>query len=289
MRWTAAVVIAAIGVPVLFMWYIDFGKMHIPGLKSVWKSTGDSDRDKVSNTTSRATPMTVGVTNSTCASCGGQFSGSETSPLPPGIHLPHPQAYKDFTHEKWVRDLRNLTALMKRVILLEANKKFQHVLINWLIAAFVTASPTLPGIDNVIILVFDHPELHKLLSLKGFHSIHLEPTRFIKSAYEGYRRRSIWLGRMAIVRMLNYWGIETLLIDADAIVLHNPLPLFEVYAYADIVGSVGVWEEPQWAVCMGVILFRSNLRIGEPSIMSVSIHNKCIHPSLCMFSIAVGV
>ena len=193
-----------------------------------------------------------------CAACSEKINTNSMD-----MHLPHPWAFKDLSNADWMSNLKRITVHKKQVILLQVTSAFKDALINWLIAAFVTANPPLTDLSSVIILVFDYPELHNLLTIKGFNSLLLNTTMFLNDSFRAKHRQRVWLGRMAIIRIMNYWGIEAMSIDVDALVLRNPQVLFKAFPNADIIGSVGVWNNPHWAVCMGMILFRYNSRIGE--------------------------
>ena len=149
--------------------------------------------------------------------------------------------------------------------LVTATQEHEDVLINWLISAYMVA--ILP-LNNVLVLSLSQP-LHKLLVSRSIPSLYVSPTMIIKPQAEVNRTFSqVHIVRLTVMRLIVHYGFDLVNYDCDAIVLRNPQILFEKYRDADIIGTFGKGPMHlyiKWSVTLntGVLLFRSNERVGE--------------------------
>ena len=170
--------------------------------------------------------------------------------------------------------LKFLSALpSKQVVLVTANAKYKQILLNWIISATVVANPPM---ENLLVLALDQ-ELHDLLQERQIASIYVPTSslldNFLRYATEKFNQvfQHVVMVRLAFLRLLNWFGFDVASFDTDAIILKNPLPLFENHT-TDIVASIGLPWPPvlfkKWnfTLCSGTIFFRSNKRIGKPHI-----------------------
>ena len=121
---------------------------------------------------------------------------------------------------------------------------------------------------NILVISFDSP-LHELLQRVGIESVLVPPESLASQygmcvAHDFYK---LLMARVTVLRLINYWGYDVAHYDTDAIILKNPLSLYNKHADSDVVGSTGVWPfelSKKWGftLCMGTILFRSTLQIG---------------------------
>ena len=78
----------------------------------------------------------------------------------------------------------------------------------------------------------------------------------------------IWVTRVVLFRLLNHWGYTVATYDSDAVLIHNPQPLFAELGSSDLIGSPGTYPfdlHRQWktpTLCMGMALFRASERTG---------------------------
>lgn len=78
----------------------------------------------------------------------------------------------------------------------------------------------------------------------------------------------VWIIRMVVYRLINYFGYDVVSYDTDAIPLRNLQPVFDKYRDHDIIGSAGhfpfhlgrAWG---FTLCMGVVRFKSNANTGK--------------------------
>ena len=183
----------------------------------------------------------------------------------PDFSLPHPLAYLPldcFKDSPWIEHLHGyLTSIRpaRTVTVTVATESFLPNLLNWLISATLVADPPLKHIITVALDV----SVHQLLTKRNIMSILVPDNSLLNDMFIG-RVQRIWLLRLAVVRILNHWGYHVQQLDADAIVLRNPQPLFDMYPQFDIVASKGMLPKSllrsgwKFTMCMGVISFRSS-------------------------------
>ena len=167
---------------------------------------------------------------------------------------------------KWVCDLhRTVTQLPGRQItLLVSNNNYLDVLVNWLVHSILYVSHPM---KSILIISFD-TSTHLILRRKGFHSVFVPPDSIMKPKKFSSRFAHIWVTRLTVMRLLNYWNYSVLVFDSDAIMLKNIQPLLDNFNNSDIISSPGVYPfdlHRKWAaptLCMGVFLVKSSPATG---------------------------
>ena len=187
-----------------------------------------------------------------------------TLPLDQILHTEWLQALKDFLH--------TLKPDSGPVTIVSSDYKYSEVLLNWLISALVRVDRPL---NNVLVLSIDS-SLHALLQGKEFASIHVPPEQLLRPAVlqiitlTNHIATHVYILRLTVMRLVNYWGFDVANYDTDAIVLRNPEPLYyEQYRDSDFIGSYGHFPpdiKQEWgiAVCTGAVMIRSSICTGNP-------------------------
>ena len=186
------------------------------------------------------------------------------------FHFPQPQFSQPddyLLQSQWVFDLRKILARTKgrQVSMVTSSIEHQDVLLNWLISAYIVASPPL---DNVLVLSLDE-SLHNLLTTRGITSLYVSASMVVNPRIEISRRFSqVHIVRLNVLRLMTNYGFDVVNYDCDAILLKNPQSIFDKHKDADIIGTLGKGPMQlfmKWGVTLntGVLLFRSNPRVGE--------------------------
>jgi hypothetical protein len=183
------------------------------------------------------------------------------------LHCNVLQSTDDLEKSQWMKDLQDYVQPResKELLLVSSNYEFEEILINWLAAAQVNAGITL---EDILILSLDKL-LYKSLLEVGIHSIYIDVEEIISSSASINTKNShIWIIRCTIIRLLNHWNFNVLMVDIDAIILKDPRQLFYHHKSSTIVGSQGVYPfelGKEWGatLCMGAVLFRSNPSAGK--------------------------
>ena len=191
------------------------------------------------------------------------------------LSLPLPQyslPVATVLRSQWVHNLQNFLSShvtagqLHPVSIVTATIEHEAVLMNWLISANLVASPPL---ENVLVLTLS-VEIEETLRSKDIPLLYIDPLAILnsngKSTIQTVFSR-VHVVRLTVFRLLSHWGVNAVMYDADAIVLKNPLPLFESYSKMDIVGSAGRGPTsllPAWGrtMCTGVLLMRGNEQMG---------------------------
>ena len=198
------------------------------------------------------------------------LTNHEMSILQDSFTFPQPIALKSkesIINSKWFMHLRNILSNWpsRYILTLSSNSAYKEVLLNWLISAVVNAQVIL---DNVLVIAFDE-EIYQLLAERGITSVHI-PFEDILSVDVANRApifTKIMMARLAVIRLINYWGFDVVHFDSDAIVLRNPLSLFELHQDSNIVGSLGKFPPQlrvEWGatMCAGLVMFRNTRQTG---------------------------
>lgn len=168
-------------------------------------------------------------------------------------------------NSKWVcnlyREVKQIKA--RRVTLLVCNRNYLHILVNWLVYSVVFA---FHPVNSILIIAFDS-FTHRVLSYKGFHSVHIS-LQAVANSRTNESLAHIWITRLTVARLLNHWNHSVLLFDSDAIMLRNIHPLLSKFNDSDIIASAGSypndlnkkWNAP--TICMGVILIKCSAATG---------------------------
>lgn len=167
----------------------------------------------------------------------------------------------------WVRDLHGAVKQLtgRQVTLLISDRNYLAVLVNWLAHSILYVSQP---IKSILIISFD-TFTHLTLRRKGFQSIYIPSDHIMKSMNFTNRLAHLWVTRLTVMRLLNYWNYSVLVFDSDAIMLKNIQPLLDRFNNSDIVSSAGIYPfdlHHKWAVptmCMGVFLIKSSPATGN--------------------------
>lgn len=187
------------------------------------------------------------------------------------LQLPYPKAIRPLNEilaSQWVTELQKyLNGIKTRYIsLCLGDSRYMEAVVNWLISALVVIEPPL---DNVLVVSID-TELYELLHQHRIDSVFIDPQTIMQKGIDLPTNNShIWMTRVVLFRLLNYWGYTVATYDSDAILVKNPQLLFAESNDSDLVGSQGVypfdlhreWRSPTF--CMGVALFRASERTGQ--------------------------
>ena len=177
---------------------------------------------------------------------------------------------------EWVHSLKEYLSTLetgsKQVSVVTANWEHEVVLLNWLISAFLVASPP---VENVLVLSLSR-KLDKMLKSKNIPVIFIDPTTIIRSSATHFIRTAfsqVHIVRLSLFRLLNHWGYDVVMYDSDAIPLKNPQQLFNKYPTASLIGSAGKGPESinsLWGrtICTGVLLLRSSSVMGKKNTFS---------------------
>lgn len=192
--------------------------------------------------------------------------------------FPQPRVMKSLEEIKvgsWMQHLHlylssfDRPAAAKQLYLLTSNHKYLDVLLNWLISAVVRSKVPIHSILTVSMDV----TTHQTLRTRGFHSILITPAHlFSHSANFSVPFEHVMMLRLSLLRIINHFGFDVVMVDTDAIMLKDPQELLDAHSDADIVGSVGTIPEDlfmMWnvTICIGFVLVRSSERTGERSSM----------------------
>ena len=183
--------------------------------------------------------------------------------------FPHPTVFQPtvkILESDWVQQLKAYLLSIhpaRSLTITVATKSFIPNLLNWLIAAHILVEPPM---EHVLVLALDK-EVHSLLAQRTIPCIHVPSTSVLKRKLKGVT--SVWMTRLAVLRLINHWGYDVLQLDNDAIPLRNPHTLLDAYIEYDMVSSrgnmpfsltTGPWK---FSLCMGAILLRGTQGMGK--------------------------
>ena len=168
-------------------------------------------------------------------------------------------------NSSWVQDLRQATQLAgPQITLLICNKQYLNVLANWLSHAVLQAS--LP-VRDIVILSLDIIT-DQVLTKKGFNSLFIPQHSIMQPGFKTKQFSDVWITRLTVIRLLNSWKYDVLVVDSDALILKDIQPLLEYFNNSDIIGSSGKFPnelQKRWktTLCMGVALFKATPATGK--------------------------
>ena len=159
----------------------------------------------------------------------------------------------------------------KQLTYVTVSMNYISVLINWLIHAKLNA---LPLMENLLVVCMDKLSC-EVLSRKGVLSNKVKINEIIYSIkdMEGsaiFSARVIT--RLTVLRLLNYWGYDVLVMDIDALLINNIQPIFDHFSDSDIIVSTAnasnclpSFARKAWGfcLCIGLTLIRSNTNTGK--------------------------
>ena len=188
-----------------------------------------------------------------------------------GFNFPHPQVFlptQKILSSKWVDQLKDYLRSIhpaRSLTITVATQSFIPNLLNWLIAVHTLIQPPL---EQVLVLGFDKG-VHTLLSARNISCVYVPYSSVLKGHHKGVS--TVWMTRLAVMRLLNHWGYDVLQLDNDAVPLKNPHLLFDGYSDYDLVGARGVLPfelgRGKWGftLCMGAALLRGTEKMGKKS------------------------
>ena len=158
----------------------------------------------------------------------------------------------------------------KQLTFVTASLDYLPILINWLIYTQLNA---LPLMDNLLVVCLDQ-DCHEILSRKGILSQFVQVNDIIYSIKDMDLQKifsSRVITRLTVLRLLNYWGYDVLVIDVDALLINNIQPIFDHFSDSDIIMSTAVGKcipeaaRNAWGfcLCIGFVLIRSNSNTGK--------------------------
>ena len=191
------------------------------------------------------------------------------STMPPALTLPFPSSTipaVKLLQQQWVDHLRHILSEIPLdsppIHIVASNYAYRELLLNWLIMAKVKLAPPL---SNIIVVSIDKA-LCDLLNKRDIRCLFVDRKVYIK---ENLRQsfRLILILRLTVIRLLNYWGYDAANIDADAVILKNPEPLYEEYKESDMVAGRGTYPSTLgrvWGatICGGTFMIRSTPNTG---------------------------
>ena len=195
--------------------------------------------------------------------------GSNRTTMSPALTLPFPSSTipaVNLLQQRWVDDLRHILSEIpiesSPIHVLAGNSVYRELLLNWLIMAKVKVTPPL---SNIIILSIDKA-LCDLLSKRNISCLFVDRKAYLRQNIQ-QSFHLILILRLTVIRLLNYWGYDAANIDADAIILKNPEPLYEKYKESDMVAGRGTYPPPLgrvWGatICAGTFMIRSTPNTG---------------------------
>ena len=196
-----------------------------------------------------------------------------------GFSFPQPRVMKPLESidgTSWMKNLQfylgSLNDSTKQIYLLTSNSKYIDVLLNWLISAVVRSSVP---IQDILVVSMDY-STHKILQIKGFHSVLISPSFLFLPNFNFTRPfEKVMMLRLTIMRIINHFGFDVAMFDTDAVMLKNPQRVFDALDSKDIIGSIGtipsdLFKEWKVTICIGVVLVRSTDKTGttKPCVVS---------------------
>lgn len=150
------------------------------------------------------------------------------------------------------------------VTLVTSDSNFQEVLLNWIISATLGTDKPL---QNTLIISLN-TSLHEALLERGIASLNVPPSTLVNLSdviSAKMDRKYVEAVRIIVMRLVNHWGFDVAMYDADAIILSNPNELYRMYSSSDVIAATGhtpTYLYSVWGVtlCMGAVMVRSNLR-----------------------------
>ena len=172
---------------------------------------------------------------------------------------------EELLRQDWTKQLQQFLRGCSRdspVSVVAANYLYRDVVINWLVVARLKVEPPL---ENILVISFDSA-LHELMQSVGIPSIGVFSESMLLRKGD-YNFKELFVARVTVLRMINYFGYDVAHYDSDAIIQKNLNPLYSNHSDSDVIGSTGTFPgavKRKWGftLCMGAILFRSSPRTG---------------------------
>lgn len=194
----------------------------------------------------------------------GRFS------IRPEFRFPHPRAVRSLSEilqSDWLKKLKAALRTMSttQVTMVTSNLPYRDVLLNWLISAVVRVGIPL---RSILVIAMDKT-LHMLLQERSVNTVLVTPEALLsQEALVMGTFNQVMMTRLAMLRLLNHWGLDVAFYDTDAILLKDPQPVFNHHRSSGIVGVVGkfpavLFREWRVALCTAVMLVRSSTATGS--------------------------
>jgi len=199
-------------------------------------------------------------------------------PYPNLTHPPH-----EILNSPWATEMkRKLKAAKvgKQLTYVTVTTAYFPVLVNWLIYAKLNAMPLL---ENLLVVSTDK-QPNEILSRKGILSQYVPINDIIYSKNDLDLKKMYsakMIIRMTVLRLLNYWEYDVVLVDIDAILINNVQPIIDHFHDSDIIESSvnfrhcvpgAAYRAWNFCLCMGFMVMRSNYKTGMYMIR-VCVHN----------------
>ena len=128
----------------------------------------------------------------------------------------------------------------RRIMVVQADGRWEAVLYNWVLGCHRL------GLRNYLVITVDQAAAARLRRQGA-------PALLVRVRQRPYERtfvyhQGLWASRWRVIHGLVRHGFDVLHADADAPLLRDPRPLFELPA--DLVGSRDV-PKKEWLFCMG--------------------------------------
>ena len=185
--------------------------------------------------------------------------------------FPHPDlTYQDteMLRSHWVINMKRRldeAKLSKQLTFVLVNYGYFSTLLNWMAYAKLHAVSLL---NNLFVVCLDEKS-HIILSKKGVFSVVVKSSDLLKDTRKSFP--SAVVVRLAVMRLLIYWGFDVLQTDIDALPMNNVQPILDHFSDADIIGSTvelvncvppiayNAWK---FCICVGLLFIRSNPNTG---------------------------
>ena len=185
------------------------------------------------------------------------------------FHFPHPRAVrtvKEILQSDWLQKLKETLHMIPttQITMVTSNLPYKDVLLNWLISAVVRASIPL---TSILVIAMDSP-LHRLLQERGINSVLVTPDALLSQETQAMATfTQVMMTRLALLRLLNHWGLDVAFYDTDAILLKDPQPVLDRHRASGILGVMGKFPTALYktwgvALCTAVMLIRSSTATG---------------------------
>ena len=185
------------------------------------------------------------VVNSMTASYDDEFSDNTSIDFTVSKHFsfPHPKALSSDTiigrnHHCWVEKLKYVMNSWKggrRVIMVTSNSAYKDVLLNWLLSAVLVARVP---IEQILVVAHDEP-IWLLMRERNISSILVPPNSLFPSSVNVSPFGQVMMTRISVMRLLNHWRFDVVMVDTDALLLKNPWTLFDQFPESGIIASMG--------------------------------------------------
>ena len=142
-----------------------------------------------------------------------------------------------------------------------------HLVMNWIIAAMLRLEPPL---HNVVVISLDRRLCDNLAAKKlpltcivvSVESI------FVWSVDQQIDWRRRMMVRQPVLRLITYWGYDVAAYDSDAVLLHNPQPLYDERPHVNLFAASEAFPPEVAKVwgftnCAGTLILRSSPSIGK--------------------------